>query len=155
MVDGRNRPEMELVVRVRPRVKPLLLKLGVALAISFAGFLVYHLRSRSRPPAPPPASSGLSLALVPLSLICYQDSIFHTFMLSKLDFFMYLFIHWWYFILFFPAAGGKPSGGLKEELRIRKNVRIFFIIDALKKKKAGGWEGREEWRFEIMREYRD
>ncbi|XP_072966164.1 protein CHUP1, chloroplastic-like isoform X1 [Typha angustifolia] len=53
--------EMVLVVRGRREVKPLLLKVGVALALSFAGFLFSQLRSRSQPrprPLPPPSSVG-------------------------------------------------------------------------------------------------
>ncbi|XP_077211840.1 protein CHUP1, chloroplastic-like [Tasmannia lanceolata] len=40
------------------RMKPVLLKIGVALALSFAGYLYSHLRTRRIRPHPPPPSGG-------------------------------------------------------------------------------------------------
>jgi hypothetical protein len=50
------------MVREKRDINPLLLKFGVALALSFAGFLYSRLRARRiklSPPPPSPRSSGL------------------------------------------------------------------------------------------------
>ena len=47
-------------------IKPLILKFGMALALSFAGFIYSRLRTRrikpSLPPPPSPRSSGLNFS---------------------------------------------------------------------------------------------
>ena len=53
---------MMMMIKERRDVKPLLVKFGVALALSFAGFLYSRIRTkRIKPPdsPPPPPSSGL------------------------------------------------------------------------------------------------
>lgn len=63
MVGGKNRD-----------IKPLLLKVGVAFALSFAGFLFSRLKTRkmkpSLPPPRSPCSSGLSSHFILISFIC-------------------------------------------------------------------------------------
>lgn len=53
--------------REKRDIKPLLLKFGMALALSFAGFLYSRLRTRRIKPSPPPApgSPGLSFFFSP------------------------------------------------------------------------------------------
>ena len=45
-----------MMVKEQRDIKPLLLKFGVALAISFAGFLYSRLRTKRINPSPPPPS---------------------------------------------------------------------------------------------------
>ncbi|XP_009398825.2 protein CHUP1, chloroplastic-like [Musa acuminata AAA Group] len=72
---------MELVVRGRRDVSPLFIKLGVTVALSFAGFVLVQLRSRARarPPSPmasrPRFSSGAESQAIARSSVGLKDEL--------------------------------------------------------------------------------
>jgi len=66
-----------LIVREDKGMKPILLKCGLALALTFAGFLFSHFRIRRIKPSPKEPSSGLFLFFIISLLSTYSISAYY------------------------------------------------------------------------------